>query len=223
MEFTPAVAPAGTSFYRGKAFPELTGKLLIGCLRGESILQIGFEGTNAVSCARLLMARMFAYRGDASAARSWLAEVRDAERGAGARLAVSDRILAEMVELSVDRAGPERWADLCTRSLTDSLEQEPIEVHEAHALAALRAGRPCEAEDALRELIDSAPYGAHHYELQADDRLVFTGANRAADRILGVDHRQFGERAPFRYTVSTVGGSTHQHVLATSIRSSHRP
>lgn len=54
LEFTPAVAPAGTIFYRGTAFPELTGKLLVGCLRGEGILQVGFEGTNAVSCSRFL-------------------------------------------------------------------------------------------------------------------------------------------------------------------------
>ena len=44
----------GQSFYRGKAFPELTGKLLVGCLRGEGILQIAFTGTNAISCSRLL-------------------------------------------------------------------------------------------------------------------------------------------------------------------------
>ena len=47
------------------------------------------------------------------------------------------------------------------------------------------------SESALRKLIDSAPYGAHQYELRADGTFVFTGANRAADRILGVDHRQF--------------------------------
>jgi glucose/arabinose dehydrogenase/mono/diheme cytochrome c family protein len=54
LEFTPAVAPSGITFYRGKAFPELTGKLLVGCLRGEGILRVGFAGTNPVSCDRLL-------------------------------------------------------------------------------------------------------------------------------------------------------------------------
>lgn len=43
----------------------------------------------------------------------------------------------------------------------------------------------------VRELIEAAPFGSHLYELQADGRLVFLGANRAADRILGVDNRQF--------------------------------
>ncbi len=54
LEFTPAIGPAAASFYRGKAFPELTGKLLVGCLRGEGILSIGFNGTNPISCERLL-------------------------------------------------------------------------------------------------------------------------------------------------------------------------
>ena len=54
LEFTPAVAPAGAIFYRGNAFPELRGKLLVGCLRGEGILRIGFDGTQPVSCERLL-------------------------------------------------------------------------------------------------------------------------------------------------------------------------
>lgn len=54
LEFTPAIGPAAASFYRGKAFPELTGKLLVGCLRGEGILSIGFDGTRPVSCERLL-------------------------------------------------------------------------------------------------------------------------------------------------------------------------
>ncbi|PWU18616.1 MAG: glucose sorbosone dehydrogenase [Verrucomicrobia bacterium] len=54
LEFTPSVAPSGVCFYRGTAFPELEGKLLVGCLRGEGILRIGFEGTNPIACDRLL-------------------------------------------------------------------------------------------------------------------------------------------------------------------------
>ena len=50
-----------------------------------------------------------------------------AERRAGARLSSSDRILAEMVELSVDEAPLQRWTDLCARSRAESVEQEPIE------------------------------------------------------------------------------------------------
>lgn len=54
LEFTPSVAPGGATFYRGSAFPELRGELLVGCLRGEGILRVRFVGTNPVSCERLL-------------------------------------------------------------------------------------------------------------------------------------------------------------------------
>jgi PAS domain S-box-containing protein len=43
-------------------------------------------------------------------------------------------------------------------------------------------------EQRLRSVIDNAPFGAHLYELQPDGSLVFAGHNRAADRILKVDH-----------------------------------
>jgi PAS domain S-box-containing protein len=52
--------------------------------------------------------------------------------------------------------------------------------------AALRA-----SETRLRSILESNPVGMHLYRLEADGRLVFTGANPAADRILGVDHSQF--------------------------------
>ncbi|UCH10718.1 MAG: PAS domain S-box protein, partial [Fidelibacterota bacterium] len=55
-----------------------------------------------------------------------------------------------------------------------------------------------QTEDALREsearyrsIIDSTPMGIHTYRLDKEDRLIFEGANRAADEILGVDHTQF--------------------------------
>jgi two-component system, cell cycle sensor histidine kinase and response regulator CckA len=46
-------------------------------------------------------------------------------------------------------------------------------------------------EKRLRSLIDSAPFGAHIYELDVHGRLIFKGYNKAADRILGVDNSQF--------------------------------
>ncbi len=44
------------------------------------------------------------------------------------------------------------------------------------------------AENLLREFIDAAPFGAHHYEVTPDGRLVFTCANASAERILSLDH-----------------------------------
>lgn len=51
-----------------------------------------------------------------------------------------------------------------------------------HAEEALR-----KSEDRLRSIIESSPMGVHLYELDADGRLIFTGANPASDRILGLD------------------------------------
>ncbi|HPG38122.1 MAG TPA: PAS domain S-box protein [bacterium] len=48
-----------------------------------------------------------------------------------------------------------------------------------------------EKEHRLRNIIESTPLGMHIYELKDDGRLLFTGANPAADRILGVDHNIF--------------------------------
>jgi two-component system cell cycle sensor histidine kinase/response regulator CckA len=47
----------------------------------------------------------------------------------------------------------------------------------------------------FRALFEAAPFGLHLYRLEADDRLVFAGANAAADRILGVPNGQFVGKA----------------------------
>lgn len=44
------------------------------------------------------------------------------------------------------------------------------------------------SEGRLRSIVESTPMGMHLYRLEAGDRLVLTGANPAADRILGVAH-----------------------------------
>lgn len=44
LDFTPSVAPGEAIFYRGAAFPELKGKLLVACLRGEGLLRIDRTG-----------------------------------------------------------------------------------------------------------------------------------------------------------------------------------
>ncbi|MBN1498452.1 MAG: PAS domain S-box protein [Spirochaetes bacterium] len=48
-----------------------------------------------------------------------------------------------------------------------------------------------ESEDRYRSIINSIPIGLHLYQLEPDGRLVFQGANPAADRILGVDNSSF--------------------------------
>jgi len=48
-----------------------------------------------------------------------------------------------------------------------------------------------ESEEKFRNIVESSPMGIHMYKLESDDRLMFTGANSAADAILGVDNKQF--------------------------------
>jgi len=43
----------------------------------------------------------------------------------------------------------------------------------------------------LVNVVDCTPMGIHMYELKPDGRLVFSGANPAADRILGVDNNKY--------------------------------
>ncbi|HPQ71034.1 MAG TPA: PAS domain S-box protein [bacterium] len=47
------------------------------------------------------------------------------------------------------------------------------------------------SERKYRSIIESSPMGIHMYRLEEDGRLIFSGANPAANRILGVDHGQF--------------------------------
>jgi len=48
-----------------------------------------------------------------------------------------------------------------------------------------------ESEKKFRTIIQASPMGVHMYELESDGRLVFIGANPAADALLGVDNTQF--------------------------------
>jgi PAS domain S-box-containing protein len=48
-----------------------------------------------------------------------------------------------------------------------------------------------ESEAKFRNIVQSTPMGIHMYRLEEDGRLVFTGANRAADDILGVENSRF--------------------------------
>lgn len=47
------------------------------------------------------------------------------------------------------------------------------------------------SEGRYRSIVEESPMGMHMYALDANDQLVFTGANPAADRLLGVDNGQF--------------------------------
>jgi PAS domain S-box-containing protein len=48
-----------------------------------------------------------------------------------------------------------------------------------------------ESELLTQKIIENAPFGAHHYSLEAGQRLIFRGTNPAADKILGVNNKEF--------------------------------
>lgn len=48
-----------------------------------------------------------------------------------------------------------------------------------------------ESERTFRSIVESSPMGIHIYRLEDDNRLIFEGANPAADKLVGVDHSQF--------------------------------
>ncbi len=47
------------------------------------------------------------------------------------------------------------------------------------------------SEETFRNIVQASPMGIHLYRLEDKDRLVFVGANPAADKLLKVDNRQF--------------------------------
>jgi glucose/arabinose dehydrogenase len=54
LVYTPAVAPASGTFYRGSAFPDYRGNLFFGCLRGRRIIRVVLDGRRVVSQEDLL-------------------------------------------------------------------------------------------------------------------------------------------------------------------------
>ena len=57
LEYTPAVAPSGATFYRGtnpNGFTQLKGNFFFACLRGETIIRVVLDGRRVVSQERLL-------------------------------------------------------------------------------------------------------------------------------------------------------------------------
>ena len=48
-----------------------------------------------------------------------------------------------------------------------------------------------DSEGKYNRIIESSPLGIHMYCLESDNKLIFRGANPAADKILGVENKQF--------------------------------
>jgi glucose/arabinose dehydrogenase len=54
LEYTPALAPSGATFYRGSSFPEYRGNFFFACLRGERIVRVVLDGRRVVREEKLL-------------------------------------------------------------------------------------------------------------------------------------------------------------------------
>ncbi|UCE65421.1 MAG: PAS domain S-box protein [Candidatus Zixiibacteriota bacterium] len=80
-----------------------------------------------------------------------------------------------------------------------------------------------ESEEKFRNVVDSSPMGMHFYRLEPNGRLIFEGANPAADKLLGLDNKQFigktieeafpgskGTEIPERYRAAALDGETWQ-------------
>lgn len=86
------------------------------------------------------------------------------------------------------RDGGYRWL----RWVSRSVPSEGILYGVAHDITERREFEQTlrQSESALRAIIENNPIGMHLYDL-CDDRLVFSGANPAADTILGLRHAEF--------------------------------
>lgn len=92
---------------------------------------------------------------------------------------------------AVKRDGTVWWAEANATNLLQEPNIEAIVVNyrdvtkRKEAEDALR-----ESEERFRQVVESSPMGMHMYQLEGE-RLIFIGANPAADRILKVDNSQF--------------------------------
>ncbi len=61
------------------------------------------------------------------------------------------------------------------------------------------------SEGMFHSIVEALPMGVHRYSLEPDGSLIFTGANSAADRILGIDNRTLVGRSIEEAFPSLVG------------------
>ena len=54
-QYTPSIGPGETLFYEGDKLPQLKGKLLVACLRGESILSVTLDKNNKITDQQVLL------------------------------------------------------------------------------------------------------------------------------------------------------------------------
>jgi eukaryotic-like serine/threonine-protein kinase len=106
----------------------------------------------------LLQARALAFMGERARAREVLEglSLQLEARGSGVDMGPSGEVLRSMVELSTRESTAEEWQALRERSEVHSVEQEPLEVLELSALAALERGQVQQARGLLEVALERA-------------------------------------------------------------------
>ncbi len=92
------------------------------------------------------------------------------------------------------RSGSWVWLQATERIFERTPHGEPRRIFGlCHDITAIREAEETlkTSQQRLRSIIEATPLGMHLYELTDDDRLVFTGANAASTKILGVDGHKF--------------------------------
>lgn len=56
--WVPSIAPSGMAFYSGKAFPQWQGSILLGALRGQTLVRLELKGERVISEERLLVGQV---------------------------------------------------------------------------------------------------------------------------------------------------------------------
>jgi len=93
LEYTPAVAPSGCTFYTGSTFPDLDGNFLFACLKGECIIRVVLDGRRVVRQERLFSERYGRIRDVAEAPDGTIYVLTSNRDGRGTPAANDDRIL----------------------------------------------------------------------------------------------------------------------------------
>jgi PAS domain S-box-containing protein len=94
-----------------------------------------------------------------------------------------DRLFEQLraMQASLEQRVKERTADLAQANA--GLKQQIAERQRAEE--AMR-----QSEEKFRSIVESSPAAMHFYRLQPDNRLLLTGTNPAAERIIGSEHRR---------------------------------
>ena len=94
-----------------------------------------------------------------------------------------DRLFEQLrvMQASLEQRVKERTADLAQANV--GLKQQIAERQRAEE--AMR-----ESEEKFRSIVESSPAAMHFYRLEPDNRLILTGTNPAAERIIGNEHQR---------------------------------